>query len=190
MVRPLHLPVRVLHLLRPRALSGRCASWQAGQCACSVQSTIPLCVARPVCRFGRPANLCCFVVPLNVSRGRCALGRPRAGRCIPHSEMSVFRHWSNVMRERTRTCGAGGAYAAPVPRVKRTLDALVGAPDSENHHGFSLSGRDGCISHAPFVQTTGPLPSVKNILFARCVVVVHAPITLIWRSPSGVMRRS
>mgnify|MGYP003610161043 CR=1 FL=1 len=30
------------------------------------------------------------------------------------------------MRERTRTCGAGGAYAAPVPRVKRTLDAIVG----------------------------------------------------------------
>ena len=34
---------------------------------------------------------------------------------------------ANVMRERTRTCGAGGAYAAAVPRVKCTLDAFVRA---------------------------------------------------------------
>ena len=33
---------------------------------------------------------------------------------------------ANVMRERTRTCGAGGAYAVAVPRVKCTLDAFVG----------------------------------------------------------------
>ena len=37
------------------------------------------------------------------------------------------------MRERTRTCGAGGAYAAAVPRVKCTLDAIVGSLFPEVH---------------------------------------------------------
>ena len=37
---------------------------------------------------------------------------------------------SNIMRERTRARGAGGAYAAPVPRVKRTLHALVRRSES------------------------------------------------------------
>jgi hypothetical protein len=42
------------------------------------------------------------------------------------------RYMPNVMRERTRTRGAGGAYAAPVPRVKRTLHAFVGALHSSS----------------------------------------------------------
>ena len=57
------------------------------------------------------------------------------------------------MRERTRTRGAGGAYAAPVPRVKRTLHAMVGIPKSSSSLSISALLSDDHTDLEPLSAT-------------------------------------